>query len=572
MASRPGAGQNNKVTMLFDDRLATVLRLGASGPAVLRIQFRQLLDLLGTCPADARGEQLDAAYIRLGELAQLIPAPERAEAIRDAGLRLRSPRLVAALACAEPAVASAALQCAQLSAEQWLDLVPALSPAARPYLRHRRDLPAEVSALLSRLGVTSLGLPAATQVAPAVFANENDPAEAPGPAGDALHPQSGIGAIVRRIEAYRRARQGGEQGGADAPRLPLGEDHVLQVSEDVRAFDFATDAECRINWSDPGVAPMVTGVRLTEVASGADFAALTRRHQPLRTEAVELIGARAIAGHWLLDAAPWFDPVTGRFLGYRGRMRRPAASGQQVEPVRESQADRMRQMLHELRTPVNAIQGFAEVIQQQLFGPTPHEYRALAAGIAGDAARILSAFDELDRLAKLDSGALEIEPGETDLAALLEATISQLSAHTAPRRSGFTLRIKDEPPHIGMDRVEAERIVWRLLATLAGVSAPEEIVRLGLEPTATGLRLDLALPTALAGKEGEDLFEAAAGSIAQSLSAGVFGVGFALRLARSEARAAGGDLVHGDGQLTLTLPAHGGATLNSNPGQQKSAH
>jgi len=220
----------------------------------------------------------------------------------------------------------------------------------------------------------------------------------------------------------------------------------------------------------------------------------------------------------------------------------------------------------------NAIQGFAEVIQQQLFGPTPHEYRALAAGIAGDAARILSAFDELDRLAKLDSGALEIEPGETDLAALLEATISQLSAHTAPRRSGFTLRIKDEPPHIGMDRVEAERIVWRLLATLAGVSAPGEIVRLGLEPTATGLRLDLALPAALASQEGEDLFEAAAGSIAQSLSAGVFGVGFALRLARSEARAAGGDLVHGDGQLTLTLPAHGGATMNSNPGQQKSAH
>ena len=58
-------------------------------------------------------------------------------------------------------------------------------------------------------------------------------------------------------------------------------------------------------------------------------------------------------------------------------------------------------MLHELRTPVNAIQGFAEVIQQQLFGPTPHEYRALAAGIAGDAARILSAFEELDRLAGL---------------------------------------------------------------------------------------------------------------------------------------------------------------------------
>ena len=196
MASHPGAGKNNKVTMLFDGRLATVLRLGASGPAVLRIQFRQLLDLLGTCPADARSEQLDAAYIRLAELAEVIPAPERAASIRDAGLRLRSPRLVAALACCEPAVAAAALQCAQLGAEQWLDLVPALPPAARPYLRQRRDLPAEASSLLTRLGVTGLGLPPAAHVASVVFANENDPAEAPDPAGEAIHPQSGIGASI----------------------------------------------------------------------------------------------------------------------------------------------------------------------------------------------------------------------------------------------------------------------------------------------------------------------------------------------------------------------------------------
>ena len=42
------------------------------------------------------------------------------------------------------------------------------------------------------------------------------------------------------------------------------------------------------------------------------------------------------------------------------------------------------------------------------------KYRALAASIAGDAARMLSAFEELDRLAKLDSGAMELDPGETE--------------------------------------------------------------------------------------------------------------------------------------------------------------
>lgn len=542
--------------MLFDDRLGTVLRLSASGPAVLRIQFRQLLDLLGTCPADARGEQLDAAYLRLAELAEEIPADERAQAISDSGLRLRSPRLVAALAAGEPAVAAAVLGHARLTTDQWLDLIPAIPPAARNHLHLRRDLSAEVAELLSRLGVTRPSLPPArsTDVHEAVSGTEPAPTapEVPEP----LNPQSGISAIVKRIEAYRRARQGGEPGSVSSPRLPLGED-LLSGANQVRAFDFATDSECRINWSDPGVVAMVSGVGLADVVDDHESVTLLRRRQPLRTAAVQLEGGSAITGEWLLDAAPWFDPISGRFLGYRGRMRRPSAQADVAPPSCESQSDRMRQMLHELRTPVNAIQGFAEVIQQQLFGPTPHEYRALAAGIAGDAARILSAFDELDRLAKLDSGAMELDSGEADLAAVVEATVSQLSSHLAPRGSGFSLRIRGEQHRVGLDLAEAERIVWRLLATLAGVSGTGEILKASLEPGTDRLILNLTLPAALAATRGDDLFDAAADAIPQSLSAGAFGVGFSLRLARTEAQAAGGTLSREGDLLTLALPLLG---------------
>jgi two-component system OmpR family sensor kinase len=340
----------------------------------------------------------------------------------------------------------------------------------------------------------------------------------------------------------------------DSPRLPLGEDHVLQVPQQVRAFDFATDAEGRIVWSDPGVAPMVLGLRLTGSAKADEFAQLMRRHQPLTAQAMALDGAAAIAGRWQLDAAPWFDPLTGGYLGYRGRMRRPAQRAPLIPPVTDSQADRIRQMLHELRTPVNAIQGFAEVIQQQLFGPTPHEYRALAAGIAGDAARMLSAFEELERLARLDSGAMELETGETDLAAVIAATVGQLSAHTAARGSGFALKVEAEPLPVALDQLEVERIVWRLLATLAGVSAPGEVLKLKLRSRAGLARIDLSLPAVLASKDDDALFQAAAGTVPQVISAGVFGVGFALRLARAEVRAAGGQLLRKDGKLRLTLP------------------
>lgn len=589
--------------MLFDDRLGTVLRMRADSASVRRIQLRQLVDLLGTFTSDVRGPQIDAAYARLAKLQKLIPAAESARMLEDPALRLRSPRLVATLGGGDHRLADAALSRAELSEEQWLDLVPALSPTARQALHDRRDLPRSVGALLARLGVRGRGLP------PAKAPNAPEPAveprtepvavEAPPPPAPVVvpiprpepsesavaapvmaqpvsetPPAAGmepeiiqpadnargekIGAIVRRIEAYRRAKQVIEPGHADSPRLPLGEEHVIEVSGPVKACDFATDAAGRVSWCDAGVAPMLVGQRLT---TDPALARLIRQHQPLRAVKLTLDGAPAIAGEWQVDAAPWFDPLGGHFLGYRGRLRRLADATKQTPApaMPDSEADRIRQMLHELRTPINAIQVGAEIIQQQLYGATPHEYRALAAGIAGDAARMLSAFDELERLAKLSSGALDLDAGSSDLAATVRATAGQLNAHTKSRGSGFDLRLEEQQALVPLAGIEVERLVWRLLATLAGASTPGEQLKLRLRNKNGNFRLDMSLPGALARMDGDAIYKAAAGSIPQVIAAGVFGAGFALRLAKAEAKAANGELSRKGDRLRLTLPGLTGA-------------
>ena len=193
--------------MHFDDRLATVLRSRADGPVTSRIQFRQLLDLLGTLPPDATGSQVDAAYDRLADLVRAIPTESRSAIIRETGLRLRSTRLVAALASADPAQAASALANAQLAEEQWLDLIPALPLGARGHIRQRRDLGARVEALLARLGIGDRALPptqgtADMPLAPAAPSVAEADVLPPEPAKP---PLDGIGALVRKIEAYRRS-------------------------------------------------------------------------------------------------------------------------------------------------------------------------------------------------------------------------------------------------------------------------------------------------------------------------------------------------------------------------------
>ena len=542
--------------MRVDDRIATVLRLPAQGGRLARAQFRQLVDLLGTMPEEISGQQVDTAYERLAALAAAIPVAERAALVGDPGLRLRSPRLVSFLAGAEPQVAQAAVRAAALGEDQWLDLIPALPVQARGVVRHRRNLGPRVEAQLEQLGIHDRALPPVeAQVAQT----------APEPAPQPITPEptgkgEGIGALVRRIEAYRRAREAGTapQGSPDAPRLPLNEDNAALSPAERRAFDFATDSDGRIVWSDPGMAPMAVGLRLGECGGASralDQAIRTR--QPLRRLSLDLPGAPAIAGPWIIDAAPAFDPATGRFTGYEGRMRRPPAPSAipaEGRSVADSEADRLRQLLHELRTPVNAVQGFAEVIQQQLFGPTPHEYRALAASIASDAARILAGFDELERLAKLDSGAMDIEAGEADLAAIVRAMAAQLAAPLASRSAALDLRDDGEALPVPLAAIECQRLAWRLIATMAANAGPGEQLRARLRRKGSEVRLTLHLPRVLADRSESELFHSSAPAGGQALSTGMFGTGFALRLARAEARAAGGRLDLREGRLRLTLP------------------
>lgn len=545
--------------MRYDDRLGTVLRHKPGGASAAKTQFRQLLDLLGTLPSEARSPVVDDAYLRLAELGATIPPDEKRLMLGDPGLRLRAPRLLALLAGDDPAVAAAAIARARLSDSEWLDLIPALPVPARGFLRLRSDLGPEVRGLLDRLGVHDRGLPPVDGTAA-----DNAGLTPPPPAEDSA--SQGIAALVRRIEAFRKTRAPIEAANdrSQAPRLPLGEEAFLRPPRELRAFDFACDAEGRIVWADPGVAPMTVGLSLA-AAEGPGAAALVRalgQVQPLRAIRLDLAGAPAIAGAWQVDAAPWFEPVGGRLAGWRGRFRRPPAAPAEAAPA-AGEADRIRQLLHELRTPVNAIQGYAEAMQQGLFGPIGHEYRAMSAGIAADAARILGGFEELERLARLDSGVMELEAGTCDLREVVAATAARLQPHAAARQSGFELQLGDVPARIPLAGIEAERIVWRVLATLAAAAAPGEVLRLRLRLRDGAIRLKLQLPAALAARDGEDLFRASASQAASALSAGHFGGGFALRLAAAEARAAGGGLERRGDRLRLTLagltataPAH----------------
>lgn len=556
--------------MHFDDRLATVLRNRAAGETAVATQFRQLIDLLGESQHDGDISLVAAAYRRLDALSELLPAKRMAQIAGETGDRIRNPALLAWFAKCESDVAAPALSRARLNESQWVELIPALPIRARGLLRHRRDLPPAATAVLDRLGARDRVLPEPQPhpLPPTEPGEGAEEARAPEDNRGALSPdrdeETGIAALVKRIEAFQRARsESGESPQtqpdhtAAAPSLP-GKPATKAAGgrSGQHAFLFSTDASGKIDWAEPSIAPQLVGMELATApaldfnAGSGSFADSFAKRRPVRGVEVALAGADPISGLWLVDAAPRFTPGDGRFTGFVGRLRR-RPEGEAAAPAVRA-ADRLRQLLHELRTPVNAIQGFAEVIQQQVFGPAPHEYRALAASIAGDAARILAGFEELERLARLESGTYEPVTGVADFHQIASRQISQLQSVLSTRVARFETEWDNRPCFVTLDEERAEMLAWRILGTLAAATGAGETITLDLAAGETMLELSAELPASLVCAR--NIFSTETRPAGSSVGVGLFGAGFAFRLARAEARAAGGNLTSEGERISLSLP------------------
>ena len=132
----------------------------------------------------------------------------------------------------------------------------------------------------------------------------------------------------------------------------------------------------------------------------------------------------------------------------------------------------------------------------------------------------------------------------------------------AQRESGFALDLPEDGLRVSIARGDLERLTWRLLAALAAATGAGE--RLALTGFANPLesRLEIDLPATLRDLSDEELFAAHARQRGPAISAGVFGLGFTLRLASAEARSAGGSLRREGSALNLILPRDEPASAN----------
>jgi signal transduction histidine kinase len=569
----------------FNDLMQTVLAAeNRSGLGAVTL-WRQCVDLLAQNDrADRKTLPDEERLVLLERLAQLQPQlseTQRIATVVELGGRLRSPSLVEFFANDRPAIAAAAMSRARLPDDAWVELLPRLTPTARGVLRGRRDLGSGTQQALEAFGSADLVL--TSNGGDAVDADASDmlltpDMVAPAAPSQAAEHASGeetvdhapddvsagddqIRNLVDRIERFTSARRIPD---VVVPRADAGETAA------VRSFAFETDATGMIIWIDQGSRAALIGLTLGETAvtgaSGPDgsVAGAFMRRSGFQNGRYTIVGG-AMAGEWRVSATPFFDPRSGRFQGYRGQARRPylheVAAPPQAEPVSVAglSADSLRQLVHELRTPLNAILGFADIIEQELFGPSGPEYREMAGKIALDARHLLAAFDDLDLAARVSRGEGAEAPSAVDPALL----IAQVSARFREQGEGagaqIDINMARALPMVRIDPVQGERMVQHLMRTVVSVAAPGEALSgaCWFQPDGGHGYVLLAVdrPASLDGLEEERLLDPGYTAEGDWADGPLLGLGFSLRLIRSLAAGCGGSLQIDPDRFLLSMPA-----------------
>ncbi len=514
--------------MRFDDRLKTVLDSPVGDARDRAVRWRQLVDLLSRARPDSDPILIGRAIQAARDDRSSVPDAVRAATARSIAGRPLDPRLIALFASDLLEVAAPVLAGATLDAEARAEVAASASD--------------EVRRFFFALG----GRGTVTDPAP----GDDDGGlldEAVNGLGDE-GPIPSIGEVVARIERLRRDRAGIAPVATAPAALP-----ASPAKPDIALFRWESDALGAIAWVEGAPRAALIGRALAghpgEALLAENCRDLISRRAPFAD--MPLAASEPFGGEWRVSGAPAFAPGDGRFIGYRGMARRTDLTLAQraAAPRAFEGADTLREMIHEIKTPLNAIIGFAEIIDGQYLGPAHRRYRERAGEILGQAKNLLAAIEDLDFAAKLQSS--RGQPGAgSDFSDILPRVAEELNAYGSARRVDVRYKLSGKLTRCAMDPALAERLVRRFVVSIVDNSEPGESLSIAVGPATGMCAVSVVRPATLRDTTEAELFDPSfIGPGEQSI-----GLGFAFRLVRGLARIAGGDLRIDPDRFTLLVP------------------
>ncbi len=148
-------------------------------------------------------------------------------------------------------------------------------------------------------------------------------------------------------------------------------------------------------------------------------------------------------------------------------------------------------MSHELRTPLNSINGFSEVLYDEIFGPLNEKQKKYVHNVLISGKHLLSLINQILDTAKVEAGKMKLVLSSLPMKSLLNE-ISMLIADMAGKKNLIMhIEIADDLPDIEGDDLKVKEIIYNLLSN--AVKFTPEGGEIGMKARRTGSMIEVVV-------------------------------------------------------------------------------
>ncbi len=144
-----------------------------------------------------------------------------------------------------------------------------------------------------------------------------------------------------------------------------------------------------------------------------------------------------------------------------------------AEQASRAKTELLSRVSHEMRTPLHAIMGFAEMILEQRFGPIGNDrYRDYVKDILASARHVLSLAGDLLDMSKLELGKLDLDFTPIDLNRVIRECVTLMQPQAARERIIMRLSLYDRLPNVMADERSMKQVMINLMSNAVKYNEP----------------------------------------------------------------------------------------------------
>ena len=185
---------------------------------------------------------------------------------------------------------------------------------------------------------------------------------------------------------------------------------------------------------------------------------------------------------WISENARAVRDWTGKIVCYEGTVEDVTERHRAQQKLRGALAEAeeasraksafLAAMSHELKTPLNAVLGFSEIIKDEVLGPiSPERYRGYAEDIHASGKRLLTIVCDVLDVAQLSGGAITLQPSTYTPKALIDEAITLARRATKDERD-VSVTIPDIFPTVDVDSKRLRQAIANLIGNALKFTPP----------------------------------------------------------------------------------------------------